>query len=273
MYQVRYVNPLDSRLGRHVNHDPQSRRYPIREDERAVTSISHPRHVPYFDQGNLGSCVPNAGLGCLGTGLFHALFLAMAAHPYTLDEPGAVEAYRDVTRADPFPGAWEPDDTGSDGLSLAKLFLRLGLIAGYEHAFTLAQGLAGLMKRPQITGVNWYDGMDRPDGESIVHPTGRLRGGHEVVWASHDEARGLEGFDQSWAGWTRFYIPTEEYEALLDQDGDVTSFVPLTAPAPVPEPVPGDPAGDALHAATRGWAAAFHLGSNARAANAVRRGR
>src|SRR3954464_6579737 len=103
------------RLGPHVHHDSLSRLYPVRAAERVVlTDVQHVRHVPVFDQGQLGDCVANAGVGCMGTGLFHA---TVGAWPYSFDNPGIQQAYRDVTRADPYAGAWEPDDTGSDGLS------------------------------------------------------------------------------------------------------------------------------------------------------------
>jgi hypothetical protein len=264
MYQVRYVNTLDPRLGRHVNHDPQSRRFPIRVPVQTIESTRHVRHVPVFDQANLGSCLPNAGVGCLATGLFYGAYTARTSRPYTLDEPGALQAYRDVTRMDPFPGSWEPDDTGSDGLSMAKLLVSLGVIPGYEHGFTIDQGLAGLMQRPQITGINWMNDMYAPDAEGIVHPTGKLRGGHEIVWDEYDKARGLCGFTNSWgAGWGaagRFFIPAEEYAWLLERDGDVTSFLPPAAPAPEPAPVLDEPtAADlALYKASHKWA-----GSNA----------
>lgn len=275
MYRVRYARIADPRLGRHVNHDPRSRRFPVRAPSVPVVSIQHERHVPVFDQGSLGSCTGNAAVGCMGTGAFFGTVSGLD-RVYPFDEGGAVMCYGDATRIDSYPGQYPPDDTGSDGLSVAKALKARGEISGYEHAFSLAQGLQGLMVRPQIVGINWYEGMFDPSPEGIVHPTGSLAGGHEPVWDGYDDARGLCWFTNSWSeAWGkagRFAIPAEEFGKLLEQDGDVTSFVPITSPSPAPVPG-GDPVtalDRALWAATRGWSAARHVGSNASAARAVR---
>jgi hypothetical protein len=275
MYRVRYLQPADPRLGRHVNHDPRSRSYPVRE-AAPIVSVQHERHIPIFDQGDLGSCTGNAGIGCLGTGPFYTA-LANAWEPsyYLFDESGAVSCYGDATRADSYAGAYPPDDTGSDGLSVAKVLKAKGEISGYQHAFSLGQGLQALMTRPVIVGVDWMQDMFSPDAEGIVHPTGALAGGHEFVWDGYDKPRGLCWFTNSWGGgWSvggRFAMPAEEFGTLLARDGDVTAFVPITAPAPTPDPVPAPPApaddaDRALWSGNRDWAYASHVGSNRHAA-------
>jgi hypothetical protein len=64
MDRLRYVRQIerrDPRLGRHVHHDSMSRLYPFRAPAKLdLKPTVHPRHVSVFDQGNLGSCVPNA---------------------------------------------------------------------------------------------------------------------------------------------------------------------------------------------------------------------
>ena len=47
-------------LGRHINHDPESRRYAYPETDRVLQSVRWPRRTPVLDQGNLGSCTGNA---------------------------------------------------------------------------------------------------------------------------------------------------------------------------------------------------------------------
>lgn len=249
------IPSTDPRLGRHVLHDSESRRYPYRAARNVeLRAVRHQRHVPIFDQGMLGSCVPNAALGALATGRLFQSYMALPGRPYTLDEPGAVQAYRDVTRMDPWPGAWEPDDTGSDGLSVAKLLTSEGALAGYQHTFTLADALAALMDQPLITGTVWLDGMFDPGGEGLVTPSGVEAGGHEYVVDEYDPVRGWVGFSNSWSpSWGvagRFYMEAEKYGALLDRDGDVTVFVPAAAPPPQPEPQlePATPADRVLRA-------------------------
>lgn len=273
MYRVRYLQPSDRRLGRHVNHDPRSRRYSVGVPTVAITSVHHERHVPIFDQGNVGSCTGNAAIGCMGTGQFFATVDANEQAVYPLTEGGAVLVYGAATAIDGYPGTYPPEDTGSDGLSVAKVLKSAGWISGYEHAFTFADGLAALMSRPLIVGVNWLDGMFSPDVNGVIHPTGGIAGGHEFVWDSYDAASKLCGFTNSWgASWGaagRFFMPAGEWASLLAQDGDVTSFVPSTDPAPQPQPTT-DP-GDVLWAATKAWSKAGHVGSNAAAARAVKR--
>jgi hypothetical protein len=279
MYRVRFARVADSRLGRHVNHDPRSLHYPVRSTA-PLTSVRHERHVPVFDQGDLGSCTGNAAVGCMATGGY---FATVGATPhYAFAESGAVSCYSDATKADDYSGTYPPTDTGSDGLSVAKALKANGEISGYEHAFGIDQALAALMNGPWITGVSWFNDMFQPDAEGIVHPTGALAGGHEFVGDEYDAARGLIGFTNSWnASWGlagRFYMPVEEYATLLGQDGDVTVFTPITAPAPTPTPGPVDPTPTPdpesvdrnLWTTVKTWSAEAHTGDNKRAATAVR---
>lgn len=273
MYRVRYLQPTDRRLGRHVNHDPRSRRFPVRVPEVAITSVMHERHVPIFDQGNLGSCTGNAAVGCMATGPFFATVDANEQAQYPLAEGGAVLVYGAATALDSYPGTYPPQDTGSDGLSVAKVLKNAGWISGYEHAFSITDGLAALMTRPLIVGVNWYEDMFNPDANAQVRPTGALAGGHEFVWDSYDAGVKLCGFSNSWgSGWGasgRFFMTAADFATLLAKDGDVTAFV-LSTDAP-PQPQPTNDPGDALWADTESWSKANHIGGNAAAARAVRR--
>ncbi len=267
----------DPRLGRHVNHDSESRRYAWRSPHpgRRLPSVRHRRRIPVLDQGNLGSCTGNAGIGALGTDPFYAT--VPVSPTYSLDEAGAQCLYSYATRIDDYPGEWPPDDSGSDGLSIAKALTAAGEIAGYQWAFTVADALDALQHGPVITGVNWYtDSFDPDPVTGIVSIGGSLAGGHEFVVDEYDAARNLVGATNSWGtGWGlagRFYLTVGDWATLLGRQSDVTVFVPLTQPAPTPTPAPpdADDADRTLWAATRGWAGARHIGSNARAARAVR---
>ncbi len=257
---VEYVRPADSRLGRNVNHDPRSKAYPVKLPRRVpLQTVRHVRHVPIFDQGDLGSCTGNAALGCLGTGVFFATMDVAETEQWPWDQTGAVGVYAEATGIDPFDGTYPPTDTGSDGLSVAKVLKRAGLIAGYEHAFSLDQTLQALMSRPFITGTLWMSGMFDPDPEGIVHPTGRGEGGHEYVGVGYDHERGLIWFANSWGErWGSdgyFAMPVEEYGTLLDRMGDVTFFVPSDAEPPEPVPTEDPATADAdLAAAVGAWA-------------------
>jgi hypothetical protein len=213
----------------------------------------------------------------MGTGLFYdSIDTAHSMPRYAPTEPGAVSCYSRATAIDSYPGTFPPDDTGSDGLSVAKALVEAHEISGYEHAFSFAEGLQAIMARPVIVGVNWLNDMFSPDSSGLVHPTGALAGGHEFVWDSYDVDTHICGFTNSWGtSWGaagRFFMHDDEWAALLAQDGDITSFVPVTQPAPTPEPDPAPAEADrALWSATRSWTNEAHTGDNKKAAKAVKK--
>jgi hypothetical protein len=246
-------------LGRHVNIDPEGRRYPVqRVADLPITDVLWERRVPWFDQ-QFGSCVPNAAGGCLGTDPFYEDVHRIFDPPWTqewVDET----LYHEVTSIDPFEGTWRPDDTGSDGLSICKVLRSHGWISGWRNIYTLDDAQQALMVGPFITGIRWYDSMFEPDAEGIVRisPTARMVGGHEIYANEMVLDRELMGFPNSWGpSWGKrgkFYMSFDTYSRLLAEDGDAHQFVPFIEPAPtpvdpepatpvVPEPQPATPTG------------------------------
>lgn len=249
MERVRFARS-DPRLGRNVNHDPRSRRFPARTTRKRLKSVVHERHIPVFQQGELGSCTGNAALGCLATGPFWDSLgeLERANGPFwesgiTWSQESAVQLYSAATDLDGFHGSYPPEDTGSDGLSVAKVLKdQWSVIAGYEHAFGIDQALQALQYRPAIVGTIWTEAMFEPNrSDGTVRPRGADAGGHEYVMDSYDAGRHLVGFTNSWGpDWGRggrFFMAAEDFADLLARQGDVTVFVPLSEPAPSPEPV------------------------------------
>ena len=231
---------MPNRFGRHVNHDSRSRNYAFRAAAPLVSTV-HSRVIPILDQGNLGSCTGNAAIGAIGTSpLIEAL-----PKGTVLDEAKAVDAYSWATEMDPFDGVYPPDDTGSDGLSVAKACKRMNLISGYQWAFTLADALAAIMSYPVITGVNWYEGMDNPDSTGRVRVTGDVLGGHEfeVLGLDVDAKTVLcaNSWGRGWGAAGYFTMTWDDWGRLLSEEGDVTVLLPLTVDAPVPVPPEPEP--------------------------------
>lgn len=286
-FRLRF-EPTDPRLNRHVNHDPRSRLFPVRPAaDTVIRTVQHKRRAPIFDQGSLGSCTGNAGVGCTATGPLGDVFAATTPK-YGWDENGAIALYSDATAADDYPGAYPPTDTGSDGLTIAKVLKSAGEISGYLHAFTAEDARAALMSDALITGVTWHDDMFHPDADGRVRPTGAVAGGHEIVVAGYVVMGSAPGnddqvwLDNSWGtGWGvrrpgqdtaggSFWMAFGDYTELLTDNGDVTQLIPPTAPAPAPVPVPAD-ADHVLWAAVQHWTTERHVGDNAHAVTAVKK--
>lgn len=263
-------NPADPRLGRHVRHDDRSARYAEAVLPRsAIKSVEWERRIPILDQLNIGACVPNTGTALLAcdalgyTGVSSVMVLRTdtkgeftAGTTWALDENFALQLYRLVTRIDSYAGQWEPDDTGSDGLTLAKALVMLGLSDTYTHAFSYRAAVSALQRGPVGFGTVWYNSMfePKPTGEIVVDPSSGVAGGHEYLSRKFDADNDRVWIDNSWnESWGlngRAWISGAGMTALLKAKGDVT--VPhLVNGAPAPATV-----GDRdLWAYAKAWAA------------------
>lgn len=241
--------PSDPRLGRHVNHDSRSLRYQVEaEDLSSLKSIRHTRYIPILDQGQLGCCTGNAGVGVLGSGIFWStgpVLSALNATDGLADEAYAVDVYSAATLIDPYSGSYPPTDTGSDGLSVAKVLQKRGLISGYEHATSLEATLTALSKQPVMVGTVWKGDMFNPSSDGRIKITGNVEGGHEyeldeldvenkVVWMANS-------WTEQWGITGRAYLTWDDLGSLLDDSGDCTVFTPSNQPAPQPTPPSPEP--------------------------------
>lgn len=239
--EVKRFDTTDPRLGRHVLHDSRSRRYAApAKDPRKLTSVRHTVNIPIMDQGNVGSCTGHAGTAAIASDVFWSggavVLQNQDPHEY------AVDLYSEATRLDPWPGQYEPDDTGSDGLSIAKALQGRGLVSGYTHAFSLEAALTALAERVVLIGSSWLDEMYRVTAEGHVMVGGPVVGGHEFALDELDVERQRVWIRNSWGtSWGvegRGWISWDELGRLLADDGDCTILTPVTQPAPVPQPVP-----------------------------------
>jgi hypothetical protein len=247
MTNFQYFYDNVTALGRHVNHDERSKLFAFDASGVTPKSVRHSRHIPVLDQGNLGSCTGNAMTGLLGSGDFFAPLPAGSLDPVnaTFDETVAVSLYSLATQLDGYKGTYPPNDTGSDGLSVAKAAQKKGWITGYQHTFSFNSFLSALTLQPVIVGIDWYSSFETPDANGLVWigNTASVEGGHEIVADELDVAGRRIGFTNSWGvNWGqdgRFYIGFDDFQTLLANHGDVT--VPVALPAVVPTPVPPVP--------------------------------
>lgn len=251
------LHSKDVRLGRHVYHDSRSRTFAFNTSGLTIQSVIHTRNIPILDQGQVGSCTGNAGIGALGTApLFSSI---PKSSKYALNEAGALALYSDAETIDG-NGPYPPNDNGSCGLSIAKALQNAKIISSYQHTFTTDDALKALTQYPILVGINWYDKMFHPDTDGRVRIGGNVAGGHEIMARQIDAPNKRIWFDNSWGtSWGvngRFYLTFDDFTTLLSQQGDVVVLIPnTTAPTPTPmPPIPVPNTDDAtLAAAMKAW--------------------
>lgn len=226
----------DPRLKRHIYHDERSKNFTFDTSGLTIIDVEHKRLCPIFNQGQIGSCTGNAGVGAINTEPF-----LQNTTVYTADENGALKLYKEAEIIDGGVG-YPPEDAGSYGLSIAKALANSKMISGYQHTFTLNDALKALSVYPIITGINWYTGMYTPDPDGRVKISGVVEGGHEIEGYKVDTKNGRIWFHNSWGtSWGvngDFYLTWADYNTLLSQSGDVTVLIPPTVTPPPPAPAP-----------------------------------
>lgn len=213
------------RLGRHVAHDERSKAFRV-DQQTPIQSRLHHRNVRPYDQGHLGSCTAQATFGILSTAPF--------SHHYR-SQHRLQAFYAATTAADPFPGAWPPDDTGSDENSAMKVARDWGLIGGWTHAFGVGDAARLIQTTAIAVGVDW---LDTYDDKSVSGGTitlgdvnaGQVRGGHEfeVAGLQLDAAGGAVTAGSLWLAWQSwgtdlppFHIAGDALAVMLANQGDV----------------------------------------------------
>ncbi len=276
--------PMHPLLGRHVNLDSWSKRYALQPAAVPVVSKRHAQFIGILDQGQVGSCTGNASTSCA----YHEPFYTSGdpGWRYSPDESGAQSWYHDNTVGDSYPGIWEPDDTGSDGLTSSKVAKWAGVCSGYQAALDLDSSLQALMSAPGITGIPWFNSMFTAgsDGLLTVDMSSGLAGGHELVV---DEVVAVDApgngtgellvggdnsWNKSWGALGRYYLRASDWWKLRQQQGDVYFWVPKSqpAPAPTPAPEPSTPGDADLWDATEAFRSEHHVAPQIRrTANAL----
>lgn len=232
--------PAPGGLGRvFAGHDPRSLDYlaaprlaargaPVREDRYWPMPVG-----PYpLDQGNEPECT--------GYGLTHELALA----PVQVGGLDAAYAHRRYLRnVETDRAAGRHFDGGATVLATMKAAKQDGLLTGYlwnrgleETANAVASG------GPVCVGTEWTEGMNAPEWDGLIRPTGASLGGHFWVLAARvwDHATHGPGFwaVNSWGRWGVgvrplglttgcAFIRDADLDALLRADGE--SVLPADA--------------------------------------------
>jgi hypothetical protein len=216
------AHQADPRLGRHVVHDPRSRRfaYPVAAEPRPTRRFRHRIYGP--------QPVPAQRIGC-STGVdqcVKANAVGNRIKGQVLGLGDAVAIYARATQLDPWPEEYPPTDTGSSALAACKAAAERGLIERYEWLFGgVDRVLTALIAHPIGVGTWWYREMFQVEPDTLlVHPTGTRVGGHQWTLVGWDPR--LDAFEGlCWWGPTfgrngLFRIRRADLAALLADDGD-----------------------------------------------------
>jgi hypothetical protein len=231
---IHRYHPSDPRLGRHIHHDSRSLAYeylPRATQPQGKTTFWGSGAAP-LNQGSVSSCTGNAEAQWLNTD-FASPVRAVTHNNQYLDEADAVTIYSIGTRIAGEPG-YPPDDTGCDGVSVAKAGEQLGYLDGYTHTFSFTALQAALETTPVICGTVWTQSMFHPtNGLVQVGPLteSNIAGGHEYLGCGIDFTESVIIFRNSWGDqdtWPGckpggyFAVGFVDYERLLSEQGDVT---------------------------------------------------
>ncbi len=206
-----YVNGRT--LDRVPQFDDRSWSYPVREllGARKPRSYTWPLKT-WNDQGREGACV--------GFAWSHELAAAPVKVP--TDNEVGLRIYREAQKIDQWPGEAY---SGTSVLAGAQVAKALGYIPEYRWAFGAQDVLDTVGSYgPCVLGMNWYEGMFRPDESGFLRPTGRVAGGHALVCLGVNLRGEYVTLHNSWGrDWGvngRARLAFGDLDRLLREDGD-----------------------------------------------------
>jgi len=232
-----HVNSLGKGKGRIMSFDPRDQNFRMRalvKDIEPTVNRRFWKTGPVLDQGETQQCVAYTGEQFLMT-------YPVVNKPYKTEQ----ELYHLCQLNDEWKGE-EPDYYGTSTRALMKVLKAAGLIESYLWAYsadTVRRWL--LMRGPVIIGINWYSGMDMPDGFGFIYPTGKPEGGHETMLRGWDDTvmcprhrtlgagRILNSWGDSWADHGRAWICAKDLDGLIKNNGEAVTVIEVENNAPV----------------------------------------
>lgn len=205
----------DPRLGRIVQFDERSRKFPVRElvADKPLRSYTW-KCAMHLDQGSQPACV--------GYSWTHELI----ARPKPVTGLDSSFALNKIYRVAQTLDEWDGEDyDGTSVIAGAKAAAQAGYLTEYRWAFSLKDALLAIgYKGPGVLGTNWYSGMFEPDSQGFVKPTGSIAGGHAILVKGVNVKKKCVTLHNSWGeSWSKggdCYLSFDDFERLLHEDGE-----------------------------------------------------
>lgn len=201
---------MTQRLGRLVSPDDRDRRFQIRRQRSPLVRRYWRDSAAWLNQGDTPSCVGHA-------------WSHWALNAPIIQSIDPMGVYRLAQCVDEWPGE---EYDGTSVRAGAKVMELLGFISEYRWAWTLPPMIDALLTQgPVVLGINWYAGMDEPDRDGFLHPTGELVGGHAILATGIDverkKIRLKNSWGQEWGENGRAWLSFDDARRLISEDGEV----------------------------------------------------
>lgn len=132
---------------------------------------------------------------------------------------------------DPWPGR-EPTYYGTTVRDGARACVHFGEGTEYRWAFSVEEMVRWLALGPLAIGIDWYEGMSRPDRNNFIQIVGEHQGGHQITVNGYNRVQrkfrlpNTWGYDYGENG--KVWMTFETMAELLDADGEACSLTERT---------------------------------------------
>ena len=230
-------------FGRRHTPDARDARFPMRLMLDPMRAEFFPRGIPdgtrhywsgpILNQGSTGTCVAH--------GTASKIHAAPIMQQLTVS---VFDLYRQIVRVDEWPDndheATAPDSQLQSGTSV-RAAMKTMTTLGYAKAYLWAEGAEDVRAwmlggfGGVVLGIWWKSDMMQADREGFIHYTGNKEGGHCVYLSGWNDrvphrggfvraVRGQQSWGDSWGQKGRFWMPMDDLDAAIKDDGEAAAL-------------------------------------------------